>query len=51
MAHGNRTPLDNKYLEWLDSRLPIITMMQKEYGVFPTPRRWGPPLTMPSSST
>ena len=40
MAHGNRTPLDNKYLEWLDSRLPIVTMMQKEYGVFPTPKNF-----------
>jgi ubiquinol-cytochrome c reductase cytochrome b subunit len=40
MASGNRQKLDNPALEWIDSRLPIISMMQKEYGVFPTPKNF-----------
>ncbi len=35
-----REKFDNPIIEWFDSRLPIITMMQKEYGVFPTPRNF-----------
>jgi len=40
MAGGPRNPFENKTIEWIDSRLPIFTMMQKEYGVFPTPRNF-----------
>lgn len=40
MASGNREKFDNKAVEWVDSRLPIFTMMQKEYGVFPTPKNF-----------
>lgn len=40
MASGPRQPFDNKLVEWVDSRLPIFTMMQKEYGVFPTPKNF-----------
>ncbi len=40
MGSGIRTPFDNRLVEWIDSRLPIFTMMQKEYGVFPTPRNF-----------
>lgn len=40
MASGPRTPFENPVVEWIDSRLPIFTMMQKEYGVFPTPRNF-----------
>lgn len=40
MASGNRNKLDNPVMEWVDSRLPIFTMMQKEYGVFPTPKNF-----------
>ena len=40
MANANREPLDNKFLEWIDSRLPIVTMLQKEYGIFPTPKNF-----------
>ena len=36
----NRQPYDNKVVEWIDSRLPIFTMMEKEYGAFPTPRNF-----------
>jgi len=40
MANKDRTPFDNPAIEWLDSRLPIFTMLQREYGVFPTPRNF-----------
>ena len=41
MASGKqRVPLDNPVAEWIDSRLPIFTIMQKEYGVFPTPKNF-----------
>ena len=40
MGSGPRTPFKNPVVEWIDSRLPIFTMMQKEYGVFPTPRNF-----------
>ncbi len=40
MGSGTRQPFDNVIVEWVDSRLPIFTMMQKEYGVFPTPRNF-----------
>jgi ubiquinol-cytochrome c reductase cytochrome b subunit len=36
----NRTPFQNPVVEWIDSRLPLFTMIQKEYGVFPTPRNF-----------
>lgn len=40
MASGNRQKFDNKIVEWVDSRLPVFTLMQKEYGVFPVPRNF-----------
>ena len=40
MGSGTREKLDNPVMEWVDSRLPIFTMMQKEYGVFPTPKNF-----------
>lgn len=40
MAGGQREKFDNAAVEWIDSRLPIFTMMQKEYGVFPTPKNF-----------
>ncbi len=40
MANKDRQPFDNTVIEWVDSRLPVFTMMQKEYGVFPTPRNF-----------
>jgi quinol-cytochrome oxidoreductase complex cytochrome b subunit len=40
MGSGPRTPFENPVVELIDSRLPIFTMMQKEYGVFPTPRNF-----------
>jgi len=32
--------VSNPVLRWIDQRLPVITMIQKEYGVFPTPRNF-----------
>lgn len=40
MASGNREKFDNPVVEWIDERLPVFTMMQKEYGVFPTPKNF-----------
>ena len=40
MGSGNREPWDNPTIEWIDSRLPIFTLMNKEYGVFPTPKNF-----------
>lgn len=40
MSAGPRTPFENKFIEWFDQRLPIFTMMNKEYGVFPTPKNF-----------
>ena len=39
MAHSSPPPVfTNPMVRWIDSRLPVFTMMQKEYGVFPMPR-------------
>ncbi len=40
MGSKERTPFENPVVEWVDSRLPVFTMMQKEYGVFPTPKNF-----------
>ncbi len=40
MGSTERKAFDNPVIEWVDSRLPIFTMMQKEYGVFPTPKNF-----------
>ncbi|AGH98399.1 cytochrome b [Micavibrio aeruginosavorus] len=40
MASGHRAPFENPVVEWIDSRLPIFTIMNKEYGVFPTPKNF-----------
>lgn len=40
MGSGNRTPFENPTIEWIDSRLPIFTLLNKEYGVFPTPKNF-----------
>jgi ubiquinol-cytochrome c reductase cytochrome b subunit len=40
MAGMHKSEIANPVLNWIDSRLPIITMMQKEYGVFPTPKNF-----------
>ncbi len=40
MSAGPRTPFENPVVEWIDSRLPLFTMVNKEYGVFPTPKNF-----------
>ncbi|MCF8496063.1 MAG: cytochrome b N-terminal domain-containing protein [Alphaproteobacteria bacterium] len=40
MGSGYRQPFKNPVVEWIDSRMPVFTLMQKEYGVFPVPRNF-----------
>ena len=40
MAGLHKSEVANPVLNWVDQRLPIITLMQKEYGVFPTPKNF-----------
>jgi len=40
MAGLHKSEFENPVIRWFDSRLPIFTMIQKEYGVFPTPRNF-----------
>ena len=41
MASGlHDSEFKNPVIRWVDSRLPVFTMMQKEYGTFPTPRNF-----------
>jgi ubiquinol-cytochrome c reductase cytochrome b/c1 subunit len=41
MAIGlHDSPFKNPVIRWVDRRLPIFTMIQKEYGTFPTPRNF-----------
>ena len=40
MAGLHKSEFQNPVINWVDSRLPIFTMIQKEYGVFPTPRNF-----------
>lgn len=40
MGSGTREKFDNPVVEWVDSRMPIFTLMNKEYGVFPVPKNF-----------
>jgi ubiquinol-cytochrome c reductase cytochrome b subunit len=41
MATGlHDSTIQNPVIRWVDQRLPVFTMMQKEYGTFPTPRNF-----------
>ena len=40
MAGLHKSEFANPVVNWIDTRLPIFTMMQKEYGVFPTPKNF-----------
>jgi ubiquinol-cytochrome c reductase cytochrome b/c1 subunit len=41
MATGlHESDFRNPVVRWIDARLPVFTMMQKEYGTFPTPRNF-----------
>ncbi len=40
MGSGQRAEFKNPVVSWIDERLPVFSMMQKEYGVFPTPKNF-----------
>ncbi len=40
MAGLHKSDFANPVVNWIDTRLPIFTMMQKEYGAFPTPKNF-----------
>jgi ubiquinol-cytochrome c reductase cytochrome b subunit len=40
MSSGERVKFKNPVIGWIDERLPVFSMMQKEYGTFPTPRNF-----------
>ncbi len=40
MANHDRVPFNNAFVEWIDQRLPVFTMLDKEYGAFPSPRNF-----------
>jgi ubiquinol-cytochrome c reductase cytochrome b subunit len=40
MAGLHKSDIKNPVINWIDTRLPVFTMMQKEYGVFPTPKNF-----------
>ncbi len=40
MAGLYKTEFKNPVIRWVDTRLPLFTMMNKEYAVFPTPKNF-----------
>jgi ubiquinol-cytochrome c reductase cytochrome b subunit len=40
MSGLHKSTFQNPVLNWVDSRLPILTLMTKEYGSFPTPKNF-----------
>ncbi len=40
MAGLHKSAMRNPVLNWVDSRLPIFTLLSKEYAVFPTPKNF-----------
>src|ERR1700722_4730617 len=40
MAGLHKSEYANPVINWIDTRLPIFAMMQKEYAVFPTPKNF-----------
>ena len=40
MAGLHNSEFANPVVRWIDQRMPVFTMMQKEYGTFPTPRNF-----------
>ena len=40
MAGLHHSDIKNPVLRWVDSRLPIFSLLQKEYAVFPTPKNF-----------
>jgi ubiquinol-cytochrome c reductase cytochrome b/c1 subunit len=40
MAGLNKSDMKNPVVNWIDTRMPVFTMMQREYGAFPTPKNF-----------
>ncbi len=40
MVGLHKSDFKNPVINWIDTRMPVFTMMQKEYGSFPTPRNF-----------
>ena len=40
MAHAEPSNFKNPVVRWIDTRLPIFSLMNREYGQFPTPRNF-----------
>jgi ubiquinol-cytochrome c reductase cytochrome b subunit len=40
MVGLHKSDVANPVLRWIDQRLPVITMLQKEYSQFPTPKNF-----------
>jgi ubiquinol-cytochrome c reductase cytochrome b subunit len=40
MVGLHKSDIKNPVLRWVDTRLPIISLLQKEYAVFPTPKNF-----------
>jgi ubiquinol-cytochrome c reductase cytochrome b/c1 subunit len=40
MVGMHKSEMKNPVVRWIDQRLPVFTMMQNEYGNFPTPRNF-----------
>ncbi len=40
MSGGERAEFKNPVVSWIDERLPVFSLMQKEYGTFPTPKNF-----------
>ena len=40
MANAEPSNFKNPVIRWIDTRLPIFTLMDREYGQFPTPRNF-----------
>ena len=40
MAHDTATSFSNPVIRWIDQRLPVFSMVYKEYGAYPTPRNF-----------
>ncbi|MBN9563805.1 MAG: cytochrome b/b6 [Alphaproteobacteria bacterium] len=40
MAGLNKSDMKNPVINWIDTRMPVFTLMQREYGTFPTPKNF-----------
>lgn len=40
MSSGERVTFKNPVVNWIDERLPVFTLMSREYGTFPTPKNF-----------